>query len=293
MQRTCPYCSFTHSTIQNPDFVIIKTGSFYRKSDRKRVQRYKCGSCLNYFSSSTLTLNYGQKKRHLNHQIARLLVASTSLRESARVLKVNRKTISRKLQFMGKRAYRELKEFNTSRPKCSFIQFDDMETFEHTKCKPVSITLAVEEDSRRILDFQISKMPAKGLLAKKSVIKYGRREDERPKGRKALLKTLQGLCHNRVVIKTDESTHYIKDIKKYFPKGEHKTYKGRRGCVVGQGELKSGGYDPLFSLNHTAAMARYKISRLVRRTWCTTKNIERLKDHFALMSLHHNLSLQI
>jgi len=38
----------------------------------------------------------------------------------------------------------------------------------------------------------------------------------------------------------------------------HRTVKGRRGSIAGQGELKKIGFDPLFSLNHTCAMLRAK-----------------------------------
>jgi len=48
---------------------------------------------------------------------------------------------------------------------------------------------------------------------------------------------------------------------------------------VGQGELKKAGFDYLFSVNHTFATVRAKVNRLNRRTWCTTKNPERLADH--------------
>ncbi|MEQ1722809.1 MAG: hypothetical protein ABL930_06505, partial [Pseudobdellovibrio sp.] len=59
-----------------------------------------------------------------------------------------------------------------------------------------------------------------------------------------------------------------------------------------QGELKKIGFDPLFSLNHTCAMMRAKVSRLIRRTWNTTKKPERLSEHLALAVLHHNLNLK-
>jgi len=55
------------------------------------------------------------------------------------------------------------------------------------------------------------------------------------------------------------------------------TTKGRRECVVGQGELKGGGFDPLFSLNHTCAMIRAHVSRLFRRTWNTQSESTGLK----------------
>jgi len=48
----------------------------------------------------------------------------------------------------------------------SQIQFDDLETSEHTKCKPLSVALAVEPRSRKILAFSVSQMPSKGRLAR-------------------------------------------------------------------------------------------------------------------------------
>lgn len=293
MRKTCPYCSVEAIQGSPLEFPIKKAGWYYRRSDRKAVQRYKCKVCENYFSSSTLGFFCGQKKRHLNYQIEKQLAAAVSLRETARILQINRKTVARKLRIQGHLAKLHLNTLNLKKPKATVIQFDDMETFEHTKCKPVAISLAVEESTRRILDFQICAQPAKGLLAKKSVLKYGKRPDERPIYRLRLFQNLKNLVTESVLIKTDQSTHYIKNIKQVFPKSVHIAYKGRKGCVVGQGELKAGGFDPLFSLNHTAAMARYKISRLVRKTWCTTKSIEQLKNHFAIMALQHNHRLDL
>lgn len=294
MTRICPYCSLTSHQEQKSDSFIIKKGSFYRKSDRKQVQRYKCTLCLNNFCSSTLGFSYNQKKRQINGSVFSLLSAGVSLRESARVLKINKKTVSRKLSILGRISYRKMRAINNLKfqnKKIESLQFDDMETFEHTKMKPISIALAVEENTRLILDFKACKQPAKGLLAQKSRDKYGKREDERPQYRKKLFKALKGLVIEKVQIKSDESTHYIKDIKTYFPLSMHIRFKGRRGCVVGQGELKAGGFDPLFSLNHTAAMARYKMSRLIRKTWSTTKKIEGLRHHFSIMALQHNLRI--
>lgn len=293
MKQTCPYCSSESLQRSNLRQSIVKAGTYYRSSDRKSVQRYKCKVCNHFFSSVTGHWTYFQKLRHLNSSIFSCLAGSVSLRETARILKINRKTVQRQLIKLGHRAQTQFKKENKKHSIANKIQFDDMETFEHTKCKPVAISLAVVEGKRRILDFQICKQPAKGLLVKKSLKKYGKREDERPFYRELLFKNIKTLVTKEVQISTDESTHYIKDIKSHFPESTHVQYKGRRGCVVGQGELKQGGFDPLFSLNHTAAMARYKISRLVRRTWVTTKKIENLRYHFAIMAYQHNLRLQM
>lgn len=221
-----------------------------------------------------------------------LLCSGVSQRRAAILLNLSRTTVVRKFLFLGGQALLELEEQLKSKPPAMVIQFDDMETFEHTKCKPLSITIAVVEGERRILGFKVSRMPAKGVLAAISRKKYGPRPDERPDARERLFEKLKSYVHPEAVIKSDQNPHYPDDVKKYFPHATHKTYKGRRGCVVGQGELKRGGFDPLFSLNHTAAKIRADINRLFRRTWCTTKKPERLALHLAIYAVFHNESLE-
>jgi hypothetical protein len=131
-------------------------------------------------------------------------------------------------------------------------------------------------------------MPAKGPLAGISRKKYGPRKDERPEAMDSLWKELKPLISPTAVMVSDEKPAYPGWLKPHFPQATHLQFKGRRGCVVGQGELKRGGFDPLFALNHTAAMFRANINRLARRTWCTTKLKERLADHIILYVKFHN-----
>lgn len=291
MRPFCPYC---HSQEQNPSVdpnAVVCFGHFTRKSDQKRLQRFRCLDCKRTFSEASLSHCFRQRKRHLNGPLFELLVGGFSQRRSARFLRVNRKTIVRRFLFLGAFAKIALLETNKTHVKSHTIQFDDLETFEHSKCKPLSVTMAVEEGSRRILGFRVARMPAKGLLAAISRKKYGPRKDERPQAREELFSELQELVSENALFKSDRNPHYGEALKKHFPQATHHTYKGRRGCVVGQGELKAGGYDPIFSLNHSFAMARANINRLFRRTWCTTKVPERLSLHFAMYALYHNLSL--
>ena len=291
MQPFCPYC---HSQEKNPSAgpnAVVCFGHFTRKSDQKRLQRFRCVECKRTFSEARFSPCYHQKKRHLNGPLFELLVSGFSQRRSARFLKVNRKTIVRRFVFLGTFAKLALLETNKTHAKAHTVQFDDLETFEHSKCKPLSVIMAVEKDSRRILGFGVARMPAKGLLAKIARKKYGYRKDERPQAREKLFLELQALVSERAHFQSDQNPHYGQTLKKHFPKASHQTFKGRRGCVVGQGELKAGGFDPLFTLNHTFAMTRANINRLFRRSWCTTKVPERLSLHFAMYALYHNLSL--
>ncbi len=284
MKAICPYCSSSTSHSSEKRRVLY-FGKFWRKSDGKWVQRFSCKNCKKTFSSATSHPCYLQNKRHKNLIVKKLLCGGMSQREIARVLRMNRKTVVRKLLFWEKQLsfkFRQLRSAFTE------VEFDDLETFEHTKCKPLSVTLMVQHKTRLILDFEVSQMPCKGKLAMISRKKYGFRPDHRPEGRKKLFLRLQNRLHPCALIRSDSNPHYLEDVKKYFPRANHETVKGQRGVSTAQGELKKIAWDPLFSLNHTCAMLRANINRLFRKTWCSTKKPDRLRAHLLLYAHSHN-----
>jgi transposase-like protein len=266
----------------------IRFGGYFRKSDRKFVRRYRCLSCKRTYSNATFKIEKYQKKRQLNEQIFLLLCSGLSQRRLSLLLNIHRVTVARKLKFLslqaGMRQTEFLKKFETS--PILDAQFDEMETHLHTKLKPLSLALAVCKNTRTILGFKVSSMPAKGHLAEKSRKKYGPRPDERGKAMRELFSEIAPRLSKSAVLMSDENPKYPNWIKPY--PWRHKTVRGRRGCIVGQGELKKVGFDPLFSLNHTCAMIRANVNRLFRRTWCTTKCQNALIDHLTIYMDFHN-----
>lgn len=168
------------------------------------------------------------------------------------------------------------------------IQIDDLITKENSKLKPLSVSVAVDEDRRTILALEVSQIPAFGHLAKIAVKKYGLRKDEHSEGLTRLFKKLSPILSPEVVIKSDEHQRYPSFVSAYLPRARHLTYKSERACVAGQGELKKVRFDPLFMVNHTCALLRANINRLVRKTWCTTKDPQRLKDHLDIFMFFYN-----
>jgi hypothetical protein len=274
-------------------FECRKIGFFDRKSDSRKIQRYECKRCRKRFSKATFDPCFGQKRRRLNYPLFRLLCSGVSQRRAAILLNTTRNTVHRKFRFLAIQArhwhFDSIQDFKTN--PSLFVQFDDMETSEHSKLKPLSIPLAVDSEGRKILAFDVAVMPAKGHLARKSLQKYGYRPDERPQALERMFRSLESCVHPKALFLSDQNPLYARRVEKFFPEAEHEQVKSRRGCVVGQGELKKIGWDPLFSLNHTAAMLRANINRLFRRTWCTTKKRERLLDHLYLYAAFHNLEL--
>ena len=215
------------------------------------------------------------------------------MRRAAKRLDVDKKTIARRLSYLAKKARMSHEGYllKLRSSKIMEMQFDDLISIEHTKLKPLSITLSVEKHTRKILGAEVSSMPAFGHLAKKAVKKYGPRLDERKKGIDNLLKKIKHVLNDNITIETDAHKLYPPAIRKYFPKANHISYLGGRSCIAGQGELKKKVFDPLFSLNHTCAMLRANINRLFRRTWCTTKLQVKLKEHLDIYIHYHNCHL--
>jgi len=271
---------------------FIKDGRFKRKSDHREVQRYKCKSCGLRFSKASFSLAKNQNKRTINHLVFKLLASGMSMRRIAKVLSVDKRTIARKVDYLAIKAKLEQEKLLTKlKGKVTHMQFDDLITSEHTKLKPVSVSLAVDCDTRMILGAFASQIPAFGHLAKLSRKKYGSRKSEHKKGLKQLFEQIHGCLASCAQIDSDEHVNYPEFVNRYIKDASHRRYKGGRGCVVGQGELKKLRRDPLFYINHTCAMLRDNLKRLARRTWCTTKKIEMLQKHLDIYIWYHNVEL--
>lgn len=286
MNRTCP----------NPNcacpIYVIKDGSFRRREDSKIIQRYRCKICKLRFSSASFSANYYQKKRRVNGPLIKLLSSGVSLRRSAKLLGVSRATVERKLPLLAEQCRkRSEKQLERLRGRVHNLQLDDLITKENSKLKPLSVTVAVDEDRRTILALEVSQIPAFGHLSQKALKKYGHRKDEHFEGLTRVFKKISPIVAAEVRVRSDEHKRYPGYISAYLPKARHEAFPSERAHVAGQGELKKGGFDPLFVVNHTCAMLRANINRLIRKTWCTTKNPRRLKDHLDIFMYFYNQEL--
>jgi len=277
MNRTCP--NFSCASPES----VIRHGKFRRKEDSKTIQRFKCKSCGIRFSAATFSANYRQKRRRINLPLLKLLSSGISLRRSALLLGVNRKTIERKLPMLAEKCRRlNHKHLQSLKGRIFNIQIDDLITKENSKLKPLSVSLAVDEDRRVILGVEVSEIPAFGHLAKLAAKKYGLRKDEHLNGLTRLFENISPIVSSEVIVKSDEHQRYPGIVSTYMPHAKHLTFKSERGCVAGQGELKKVQFDPLFIVNHTCALLRANVNRLIRKTWCTTKDPNKLKAHLDL-----------
>ena len=272
----CPRCDAPRSS-------LVRDGFYHRIDDSKFIQRIRCKDCSKKFSNATFTKTYRQKRRRINQTVRLCLASNMCPRDIAELVSVNIKTVASRLVWLAKlsreKNHHNLQAFLLKHGPITTVQFDDLLTFEHTNCKPLTVPMAVIDEVRIPLGFRIASIPAFGRLAALSRARYGKRADASYKARHELFQELKALLPSDVHFKTDGHKQYPKLINKYFPQATHSIHISDRGSVVGQGELKKTRFDPLFTVNHSFANIRAKVNRLNRRTWCTTKHPDRLADH--------------
>ncbi len=280
------YCFFC-----NQSDLVFRRGFYRRPSDQKKVQRYFCKRCSKGFSEQTMAIDFRQRIRWINQGCFTTLCSGVSQRRTAYIFKVDPRTIARRVVYFGLICAKNLDAYRATRTKVADVQLDEMESFIHTKLKPVTIPIAVEKKTRKVLSVGIGDIGAKGPLKALSIKKYGRRTSERRSCLNQMMEQLKSCVLPQARFMSDQSPLYPNLIRKYFPEANHKTCKGSRGAVVGLGELKKVTFDPIFTLNHTYAMFRDNLKTLSRRTWATPKRKDRLLCLLYIYAWFHNLWL--
>lgn len=217
------------------------------------------------------------------------LTSGVSMRRSARNLKLSRGTIQRRLTYFARKArYSQEKFLKMLKGKVSKMQFDDLISKESTKLKPLTVSIAADAAKRWILGAEVGSIGARGHLSSIALKKYGHRKNEHQQTLTTLFSKIASTLSSEVSIASDEDVLYEKVVKEFAPQADYRQYKSRKARDTGQGEMKKGRHDPLFTINHTCAMLRDNISRLVRKTWSISKKKEKLQEHIDVYIDYYN-----
>lgn len=263
---------------------FIKKGYYKPKHNHQPVPKYLCKTCKKYFSTSTFKEDKGQHRPELNQELFKLLVSGVSQRRAAKITGCSKRTVDKKLKYLALQS--EKQHFEATKNKTfetSCIQVDELETYEHTKCKPLSVAIAVRHKTGEILGMEVGKMPAKGTLASIGATRYGWTTDERPRVFNRLMLRIRPIVKSTITFKSDSHSSYSKWITAHFP---HATMEKFVRPKLPAGSKKP--FDPLFKVNNTCAKLRNDLARLGRKTWCSTKSQRSLQNHLWLYIAWNN-----
>jgi transposase-like protein len=271
-----------------------KKGRFTRACDGRTVPRFTCLECRRTFSSQTFRLDYRLRKPKLHLALFKDFVSKTTMRQSARTLGCTRRTVARRLTLLGEhcRAFHaaRLDRARKAGGIGGTFQLDELETFEHSRrLKPVTVPVLIERKSYFVLHAACAPLPARGRLSPAYQRKKQAMEEvsgKRKSGSVAVVReSLDCLArvhwgYGPVWVETDRKTSYSTNLERIFGgRLRHARHSSTAARNYG---------NPLFPINHTLAMMRDGVSRLVRRTWAAAKFRERLATHLWIWIAYRN-----
>jgi transposase-like protein len=264
-------------------FLWRRKGTFLRACDGRPVQRYLCLVCRRTFSLQTFRLDYRLKRPALHLALFKDFVSKVTLRQAARTLGCSRGTVARRLLLLGEHC-RQFHQGMVLRARGNLggsFQLDELETFEHSRrLQPLTMPVLIERRSFFVLALETAPLPCRGrlppALAEKKRALEARHGKRRSGSSAAVRRCLELLAHVHppaagVQIQTDGKESYARILGQLFgARLEHARCSS---------QARRDYRNPLFPINHTLAMLRDGISRLVRRSWAASKLRERLERH--------------
>ena len=269
-------------------------GRYPRDCDGRLVQRFLCRECRRTFSVQTFRLDYRLKKPRLHLELLGAFVSKVTHRQAARILGCNRKAVAHRLLLLGEhcRAFHawRLDLFRQRGGLRGSFQLDELETFEHSRrLAPVTMPVLIERQSYFVVDLRAAALPCRGGLSKADQLRKALREKvagvRRSGSRDAVGKCFERLAEvhapeGKVRVQTDHKGTYRTILVKQFGSRLHYTRHSSKA--------KRDYQNALFPINHTLAMLRDGISRLVRRTWAASKLRQRLEQHAWIWTVWRN-----
>jgi transposase-like protein len=290
----CPYGDCPTQS-QEPAFTWRHRGRYYRKCDGRWVKRFSCNVCERRFSTQTFKTDFRWRKPKLHFRVFDLFISKVTIRQIARIQKVRRPTIERRLIRIGEVCKlfhsRCLAQTRTRGGLFGEFVMDELETYEtDRRLSPVTMPVLIQRHSFFVVHGETGTLPARGNLKVRHRIKKERRDilqGKRKSGsRSAVRNTLQRLkdVHSPrwgITLSTDLKHTYGREFRRIA--GEQ--FKCHR---TASSKTKRDRANLLFPINHTFAMMRDSISRLVRRTWAASKLRQRLDLHFWIWVTYRN-----
>lgn len=275
-------------------FQWIKKGSYRRACDGRSVPRFLCRACGRKFSLQSFRLSYGLKRPELTRPAFEAFVSKVTMRQCARTVKCSRKTVEHRLRLLGRHC-RAVHATVLARSAVrgglpGDFQLDELETFEGSRrLQPVTMPVLIELHKRFVVHVDVGTLPARGKLSPRDqerklelAATHGTRRNESSECVTACLSVLKSVLppQKHFVISSDRKSSYPRILRDLFrPPYTHARHSSTSARTPN---------NPLFPINHTLGMLRDGVSRLVRRTWASSKLKVRLCDHAWIWSAYRN-----
>ena len=247
----------------------------YLKTKRGKTQRYECLNCNKTFTKRNHSINYRKRKQQLREQITKRYCEKQSLRAIARTLNASYPTVVKYFRENAELARQANKKRVGKDLITSYVQFDQLETYEHTRKKPVGIQISIRPKTREIISAKVGYIPIRALsVSKQHSLGWNERAKRSLHTQKMILETKEALNKKGATISCDKERSQLTTLKDFCTEDF---------ITLAPSSERNKEIDRAFR------RIRNDVSRLNRRTICTTKDITRLQDHLDLYTEYHNV----
>lgn len=277
-----PLCD---SQREEVEFSFQHVGSYARKCDRRVVRRFKCCLCGKRCSEQTFRADYRQKRPDLNVACLGLFVAKVTLRQAARTLGCNRKSVRRRVPLLGAICWAAHQHLAPRRDGAAFLQggflMDELETYATSRRNnPLTVPVLIHRASFFVLYADVGPLPRRGGKGRDEATPAPLTESAEAE-RNAGSKRAVAMCVKALaaLVPEEGAVRVGTDLKPTYPPllraalGERLRHRRTHSKMVRNRR------NPLFRINHTLAMLRDGVSRLVRETWAASKRARWLRWH--------------
>ena len=247
----------------------------FQKTNKGKTQVYRCKDCNRRFTRRSHSINHRKRKQHLREKITKLYCEKMSLSGIARALNIHRNTVVKYFRENAELARKANKKRLGNDLLTSYVQFDQLETYEHTKRKPVGIQISIRPKTNEVISAKAGYIPLRALSVSKAYSSYWNlKANKSLHAQNMILETKKALKKSGATLSCDRERGALK-IAKDFCLEDH--------IKITPTEKRNKKIDMVFR------RIRNDISRLNRRTICTTKEVSQLQNHLDLWIDYHNV----
>ena len=262
----CPHCQSQNKK---------KFGTM--KTKRGKTARYKCKDCSKTFTKRTGTINYRKRKQHLRDDITKKYCERMSLRGIARISNASYPTVVKYFRENAQLAKQANKKRLAKKEiVTSYVQFDQLETYEHTKKKPVGIQISIRHKTGEIISAKAGYIPIRALSISRA---YSEAWNEKARYSTHIIKMLnetrEALNRNSATVTCDQDRGQVNTLKEL--------YKDPFITLAPSSQENK-------KIDRVFRRMRQDISRLGRKTLSTTKKIKQLQNHLDLYIQYNNIT---
>ena len=150
-----------------------------------------------------------------------------------------------------------------------------MESYEHTKNKPLGIELAIRPKTGQIVSAKVCRIPMKAQSVSPQKKKAYKKKTNRKEAMTNMFLDIHKCLNEGYSVLSCDGGHEVISMAKIM-------------CPKSLIETHVNDYAGMWRLNHTCAKLRHHLSRLKRKTWATTKKMEYLQMHLDLFIAYQN-----